>query len=268
MIRESIDAHDAFDGYKFDVYAKGSYANNTNVKSDSDVDIVVQCREVKYWDEAKPAEGGHPPSSPYSGIWTPTKLRAEVKAALETKFPGGVIAGTTAFQITPSSARVPADVVPCFTYRYYFPSGSYREGTKVFKSDGSSIVNYPQLQLENGRAKNNRTNSYYKKTVRILKRLENVLVASELADEQASYLLECLIYNCPDEYFLRPSWRSVMRGCLADIYNYTRAPEPSTNSERWHEVNGAKFLFHSAQKWNREGVYEFAKAAWDYMDFE
>lgn len=268
MIRQAIDAHEAFNGYKFDVYAKGSYANNTNVKADSDVDIVVQCREVSYWDEAKPAEGGHPPSASYKGIWTPAKLRSEVKAALEAKFPGAVVPGSTAFQITPSSARVPADVVPSFTYKYYFPSGNYREGTKVFKSDGSSIVNYPQLQLENGRAKNNRTNGFYKKSVRILKRLENVLVSKGLAEEQASYLLECLVYNCPDEYFLRDTWRGVMRECLADIYNYTLAEEPTANAERWYEVNGAKYLFHSSQKWTRQEVHQFARAAWDHMGFD
>lgn len=39
MIREAINAHDAFKGSAYSIYAKGSYANNTNVKSDSDVDI-------------------------------------------------------------------------------------------------------------------------------------------------------------------------------------------------------------------------------------
>jgi len=53
MIREAIDEHEAFDGYRssFSVYAKGSYANNTNVKSDSDVDIVVECSDACYWQE-------------------------------------------------------------------------------------------------------------------------------------------------------------------------------------------------------------------------
>lgn len=51
MIREAIDEHDGFDGYRsdFSIYTKGSYANNTNVKSDSDVDIVVECTDVCYW---------------------------------------------------------------------------------------------------------------------------------------------------------------------------------------------------------------------------
>lgn len=268
MIREAIDAHDAFKGSSFSVYAKGSYANNTNVKSDSDVDIVVECQEVLYWEDFDSSKGGHPASDPYEGEWTPEKLRAEVSAALRAKFPGAVTAGTTAFQVTSSSARVDADVVPCFTYRLYFPDGSYREGTKLFKSTGGAVVNYPKLQLENGKAKNNRTNGAYKKTVRILKRLENVMVNAGLTAELPSYLMECLIYNCPDEYFKRSTWRDVMQGCLADIFNYTLGSEPTEESERWLEVNEAKFLYFPGQKWTRSQVHAFAKVAWDYMEFD
>ena len=38
MIREAINTHDAFKGSSYKIYAKGSYANNTNVKFDSDVE--------------------------------------------------------------------------------------------------------------------------------------------------------------------------------------------------------------------------------------
>lgn len=268
MIREAIAEHDGFDGYRndFSIYAKGSYANNTNVKSDSDVDVVVECTDCCYWEEHDPAKGGHPGGSPYAGPWTPDKLREEIAAALEKKFPGSVTAGSTAFEVDASSARVNADVVPSFQYKLYFADGSYRQGTKVFKKDGSSIVNYPKLQLELGKAKNVRTNGYYKKTVRILKRLENELVSNGLTEEIASYLLECLIYNCPEEYFSRTTWRGTMQGCLADIYNHTLKAEPDDN--RWLEANGAKYLFHPSQKWTRAQVHQFASDAWNYMEFE
>jgi hypothetical protein len=268
MIRDAISGHDAFDGVSISIYAKGSYANNTNVKADSDVDIVVECCEVVYWKEHDPAKGGHPSGHPYKGIWTPDKLRSEVRSALTAKFPSAVTAGTTAFQVTSSSARMDADVVPCFTYRHYFADGSFREGTKLFKAGGGTIINYPKLQLEKGRAKNTRTNGAYRGTVRILKRLENVMVDAGLADGQASYLLECLIFNCDEKYFARSTWREAMRGCLADIYNYTQSAEPTDDSKRWVEANDAKYLFHSGQKWDRAGVFKFAKAAWEYMGFD
>jgi hypothetical protein len=84
MIRQAIDAHEPFNGYSLKVYAKGSYANNTNVRADSDVDIAVECTEALYWDESE--QGVHTPGAPYKGIWTPAKLRSELLAAMKKKF--------------------------------------------------------------------------------------------------------------------------------------------------------------------------------------
>src|SRR5437868_2224143 len=68
MIRDAIDAHRAFEDCTLTVFAKGSYANNTNVRADSDVDIAVECSEAEYWEEAEP---GLRPSSTctYQGRW-------------------------------------------------------------------------------------------------------------------------------------------------------------------------------------------------------
>lgn len=41
MIREAVQSHDAFDDCTLSVYPKGSYANNTNVRADSDVDVAI-----------------------------------------------------------------------------------------------------------------------------------------------------------------------------------------------------------------------------------
>jgi hypothetical protein len=268
MIREAINAHDAFKGSAYSIYAKGSYANNTNVKSDSDVDIVVECQEVCYWEDIDPASGGHPASTPYVGDWTPEFLRDQVQAALEAKFPGSVVAGGTAFTINSSTSRVDADVVPCFTFKEYFANGSFREGTKVFKSSGGTIDNYPNLQLANGRSKNTRTNGAYKKTVRILKRLENAMVDAGIHVEVPSYLIECLAYNCPDANVGWSTWTANVRDCLATIFNGTLGAEPSDGSSRWLEANDVKYLFHWQQKWTRESAHAFADAAWNYMEFD
>lgn len=267
MIREAISAHDAFQGVSYSVYAKGSYANNTNVRSDSDVDIAVECTEVSYFDDKDP-NADHS-GTPYTGIWTPTYLRSQVEAALRAKFPGAVdTTGSTALRVNSNTARVDADVVPCFHFIEYFAGGSTREGTRVFKKSGDFTENYSKLQLKNGTDKNNRTNTYYKKAVRVLKRLENSMVAAGVCEELPSYLMECLVYNCPDEYFGRSTWRGVMQGCLAHIFNYTLGAEPTVESERWLEVNDAKYLFFTSQKWTREQVHTFASAAWTYMGFE
>lgn len=267
MIREAVKEHAAFDDCDLKVYAKGSYANNTNVRTDSDVDIAVQCGEAIYWDEE--IKGAHPSSSSYTGIWTPSKLRSELKAALEAKFSDQVdSSGSTAFRINSSTARVEADVVPCFDYQYHFTSGTVREGTKVFKKDGTSLRNYPVQQLENGRAKNNRTKKYYKSAVRIMKRVENAMVVEDVHRVVPSFFVECLVYNCPDSVLLRSTWTDTIRDVIVHIWEGLEGSEPSDASKRWLEVNECKYLFTSDQAWTRTDGRDFAKAAWNYLGYK
>jgi hypothetical protein len=265
MIREAVANHEPFADCSLKIYAKGSYANNTNIKADSDVDIAVQCTDVQYWEEA--TDGAHPPGSgSYTGIWTPTRLRSELGAALQKKFPGQVdSSGSTAFRINSGSARVDADVVPCFDYRYYFSPTSYRDGARVFKKDGSYLENYPDQQLANGRTKNNNTNKYYKQAVRILKRVENAMVTENVHREVPSFFVECLTYNCPNSIFRRSTWTDTISGLLVYIWDELQGDEPSVERDRWLEVNECKFLFHSSQKWTRADGRDFAKAAWNYL---
>jgi hypothetical protein len=263
MIREALKEHAAFDSCDIRIYPKGSYANNTNVKTDSDVDIAVQCRDVMYYDQAVPGTVTLPT---YQGIWTPAKLRSEVQRAMAAKFPGQVdTSGSVALRINSGSARVEADVVPCFNYRYYYASGTYREGAKVFRKDGTYLINYPDQQLQNGRDKNNRTSQNYKKTVRIMKRVENAMVLDGKHKEVPSFFVECLVYRCPGEIFLRSTWTKTVRGVISHIFHSLDGAEPQVESERWREVNECKYLFDSSQAWSRADGRAFAQAAWNYL---
>src|SRR5688572_7536062 len=113
MVRDAIKAWPALSTAKLSVYAKGSYPNNTNVRTDSDVDIAVQSHAARY-------EGGAGATDVESAVWTPAKLRSEVEKALRGYFPSGQVdtSGSTAIAVHASSSRVDADVVPCFDYRY------------------------------------------------------------------------------------------------------------------------------------------------------
>ncbi|GAB3174059.1 hypothetical protein GCM10027059_45780 [Myceligenerans halotolerans] len=268
MIRQAISSHPAFNDCSLTVFTKGSYANNTNVRADSDVDIAVQCHEARYSRAASP--DARSASAPYSGIWTPDKLRSELTTALRARFPGAVdISGSTALRVDSNTARVEADVVPCFDFRYYFAAGGYREGTKVFKTNGDGVENYPVQQLENGRAKNTRTNQRYKKTVRIMKRLENEMVRHDVHGEVPSFFVECLVYNVPDKYLMRATWTDTVRGVLGHIYQELDGVEPSgQQSGRWREVSRCKYLFTPQQKWTRDDARSFAKAAWNHLGYK
>lgn len=267
MIREAVANHPAFADSPPSVYAKGSYKNNTNVRTDSDVDIAVQCHAAEYWQEQEP--GTYPPGTAYSGIWIPSRLRAELHAALRKKFSGQVDAsGSTAFRVHSGTARVDADVVPCFDYRYYLMGGTTRTGNMVFKKSGSSLVNYPDQQLANGNAKNLRTGTRYKKAVRVLKRVENAMVSNNVHRAVPSFFVECLVYNCPDPIINRSTWTEVVRGVLVHIWQGLQGLEPTDESSRWLEVNGYKYLFHPGQAWTRGDGRDFAKAAWNYLGYQ
>ncbi len=264
MIRQAIDSHAPFNDCSLKVYAKGSYANNTNVRTDSDVDIAVECTDALYWEEAE--KGIYKPGKKYEGVWTPSKLRAELVAAMRGQFSNQVDdSGSTAIQINSSSARVDADVVPCFSYRYYMTHES-RDGTKIFKNQGGSIVNHPKQQLEYGIAKNKDTGYLYKKGARLLKRIENKMSEDGAFRELPSYFIESLAFNCPNPVFDSSTWTDRLRGMLFHIWGQLQGDEPDT--ERWVEANDCFYLFHSNQKWTRNDGREFAKAAWNYFDFK
>lgn len=265
MIREAVGDHEPFEDCDLIVYAKGSYANNTNVRTDSDVDIAVHCRDVAYWGEH--TDGAHPKSDPYKGPCTPAKLRSELVSALDAKFSGQVdTSGSTAIQINSSSARVDADVVPCFTYKYYFSSGSLRKGTKIFTKAGVGFENYPDQHLSKGKDKNSATNTRFKKAVRVLKRLENAMAAAGVHPEVPSYFIECLAYNCPNSILTRSTWVETVKGILFHIWDELDGDEPTDSNARWLEVNECKYLFTSRQKWSRSDGRSFSKAAWNYLE--
>src|SRR4051812_42668330 len=72
MVTDAVTQHPTLSSAELRVYPKGSYANNTNVRRDSDVDIVVQSCDCEYYDYM-PGQVPSSPSSitPYQGEWTP-----------------------------------------------------------------------------------------------------------------------------------------------------------------------------------------------------
>jgi hypothetical protein len=217
MVKGAIDRWPAIrDGATYRVYAKGSYANNTNVRLDSDVDIVVQNGNCLYYEyngcEALPGTT----TTPYTGKWTPASWRREVLAALKNAFPTEVSgSGRVAITVDEHDGTRPdIDVVPSFDYVRYDSAdmSNAHKGSKVFPTSGASIVNYPEQQLTNGKVKNTLSGGRYKKFARALKSAENVLVKASVIDALPSYFMECLAYNVPTTSSRQaPRWRQGSR---------------------------------------------------------
>jgi hypothetical protein len=257
-------------------YAKGSYANNTNVRQDSDVDIAVEYTGLYYYDligdlkdktavDAGLSSGGA--SGPYSGTTGPKELKDDVEAAMVSAFGrAAVTRGNKAITVRETTRSLAADVVPCFTLKEFYAPGVFRQGTRIWPDTGLPIDNYPAQHLQNGRDKNSpeRTHRRFKGMVRAVKHLENEMVDNG-HPEVPSYLLECLVYNVEDGLFGHTTLYDDFRAVIATIWLGTK---PGGDGGEWFEVNGIKYLFHVWQKWTREQAHEFAARAWAYVGFE
>jgi len=92
------------------------------------------------------------------------------------------------------------------------------------------------------------------------------MVVAGVHQELPSFFVECLVYNCPDEIFLRSTWTTTVRGVITHIFNSLEGMEPTIESQRWLEASECKYLFHADQPWTRADGREFAKTAWNYLE--
>ena len=270
MVTDAVKAHAPLKTARLKVYAKGSYANNTNVRRDSDVDIVVECQACSYYDYLSGQEPATPPGTPYQGEWTPSKLRSEVTTALNDAFgPAGVDAsGKIALVVAAVPGSRPSiDVIPSFEYfRYDDPQrNTSHKGSCVWPKTGSrKIVNWPDQQLANGRAKNQRTGQRYKNFVRALKNAENVLAKADIIEAKPSYLMECLVWNVADSTLKSGTLDSGFRSTLVELW---QGLKDDGGYAEWAEPNDLKYLFRSSQKWSLSDARKVVLKTWQFLDY-
>lgn len=276
MIRKAIAADGFLSTLPLRVYAKGSYKNNTNVRRNSDVDVAIEYTGIVffgYWQSASKenvwsARGIEPYAGPLrntSGDFDIARFKNAIGAALAGAFgTGAVTRSNKVFTARESSHSLAADVIPCVTFNQHWSPTGYAEGIQLLadREPRLSIVNYPHQHYKNGVAKNKATSKRFKSVVRILKNLENLMVAEGDSLEVAAYLIESLVYNCPNDCFQESTWAAQARSVLIHIWEDT---EEESSETRWVEVNGIKYLFHESQKWTRDEARDFVHAAWQYV---
>lgn len=275
QIKAALRGASELKGFDCKVYVKGSYANNTNVRLDFDVDIAVECRSFYFYNLRGQAATTKKAAiqATFRGHVGPGSddFKEAVGSVLTKEFgQAAVIPGKIAYRIRDGKTTLPADVVPCFEYHRIYDIDSkgqlqFHEGTKIFPITGKPVINWPQQQVERGTEKNNVTGRRYKRMVRALKRLQTDLVKQNLLpDDLPSFLVECLVYNVPNQYFGHKTYFADMRDVLATIYNATLQRE---KCEDWLEVNRLKYLFRSDQPWTFEQANILSLAAWRYIGF-
>ena len=190
-------------------FLQGSYANDTNVFRDSDVDLVMRLDSTFYHDAPTlPADQLLAFNVAYSNAsYGLPEFKAEVAAWLTRNFGQGVRVGNKAIFIPGSGKRRDCDVLACAAYRYYYrytgTEDSYSPGIMFFYRNTERIVNFPEQHSDNCTRKHQDTSSWFKPTIRIYKNMRNYMVdRGTLADGVApSYFIEGLLYNVPNDKF-------------------------------------------------------------------
>lgn len=210
-IKNALSRSDNLKNRDIEIFLQGSYANSTNIKDDSDVDIVVMLKSSWVSDKSLLStqerlvyERDHIKSS-----YGASELRADIVAALREYFDNGrVELRDKLVRLHKTGGYVDADIVPAIQHRKYIKydsltKGKFVEGTRLHPLSGGSIINYPKVHKVNGSFKNTLTNGKFKPSVRQFKRLKKRLVATgEInAKDAPGYLIECLIYNVPRANF-------------------------------------------------------------------
>ena len=271
MVKDAVASSDQLKSKDIEVFVQGSYANNTNVRAESDIDICVMLKDTfydEYPDNLTKEDYGF-----VTGTNSFSTFRQNVHDALLSKFGGESIeAKNKCIEIDSNSYRVNADVVPAFQYRNYRYINSknpdqYREGIKFFSLDNEPVINYPKIHIENGRVKNNSTQRRFKRLTRILKRVRYKMIEDEVSISPGitSFLVECLIWNTPDSIITGyATWNETIRHTIVHLYNKTNEDD----SKKWGEVSEMLYLFHAKRKWTREMTNAFLVQLWNYIGYK
>ena len=267
MVREAMSASSTLTNVKKQIYAKGSYANNTNVRRDSDVDIAVDCHECIYYDSPHVSPPVSQPTA-YSGPWTPQAWRQAIVKALTDKFGADVdTSGSVAIYLPKVEGSRPSiDVVPGFHFRRYTSAdgSAWHDGSRVFPKTGAAIVNWPAQQLANGRKKNDDTGRRYKNFVRALKNAENRLVELGTIDEKPSYLMECMVYNVGNPTLVNGSLSAAFKATLQELWS---GLGNEAVWKEWLEPNRLKWAFRGDKAWTGQDAQDVVTGAWNLLEY-
>lgn len=256
-------------GTSVSIFLQGSYKNRTNVKKDSDVDIVVRHDDyyfgnTQFLSDTESQLYHQIPNAPY----TFADYKKDVETALINEFEIGTVERKDkCIKVWKNSNRVDADVVPCFVHKrlqtHLFASD---EGIELITDKGEHIISFPQQHFDNGTKKNNDTDTYFKSVVRILKNVRNDLVDQGTILDKAmpSFFLECLAWNVPDSDFAKDDFIEATKSIIYTIWNDMGN---TSKAQDYAEVSNLKWLFRGNNGRTPLQAKNFMEQAWTYLGF-
>ena len=226
---------------EFDDFLQGSYANDTNIYADSDVDIVIRLTSTYYYDasELTPDARANFDRDRVPATYELWEFKRDVAAWLTRHYGQGVRIGTKAIFIPGNGNRRDADILVAAEHRDYQSYGGFmgpqlHDGVVFETNTGRRIVNYPRQHRENLTAKNLETNSWLKRTVRVFKNMRNEMIDEGYLDQgiAPSYFIEGLLYNVPTNQFGYSHLMSVTN-CLDFIQRTASNDLLCANERHW-----------------------------------
>jgi len=266
MIREAIAADPKLNKLSYEIFGQGSYANDTNVRLNSDIDINIRLNSTFFtgYQNGKSDSDYGFESSAYSF----REYKTDVANALVNHFgAGNVRHRDKCVEVIGNSYRVQADIVPTFKYILFTENNSRREGSKFISDSGNVHYNYAKQHIENGKAKNLATGKRFKRLVRILKRIRYRMIADQapVNSNITSFLIEGLLWNVPNNIYNNElTWTGRLKESIIYIYEQSQNQQPC---KEWGEVSEYLYLFHAERKWSIENVHEFMEQLWQYVEF-
>ena len=250
------------------ILVQGSYANKTNIPSESDVDVAVILESVFY---TKYRSGVGSDAYGFSeGKISAQDFKDEVENALNKHFGYiGVERHDKCIKVIGNSYRVDADVVAAFRHRdysndYSIDEENYVKGIEIRPDSGGRIINYPEQHIKNGISKNKRTNSNYKKCVRIIKNMREDMENSgyNIPSKITSFGLESLLWNVEDSVYTEYSFN--LRFIFGSVIRFLKYD--SDSFKHYKEVNGIKKLFNDSE--STDAYKSFVSKLYDYYDYD
>ncbi|MDD3503022.1 MAG: nucleotidyltransferase [Eubacteriales bacterium] len=243
-----------------EIFLQGSYKNSTNIRGDSDVDVVVKLNDIYYYDtvELNEYEKSLFNRDFSKANYTWHDFREDVLDTLIDYYGRWIIEeGNKSIKIEKGSNRLPADVVVCTQYRKYTQynghlNNQYIEGISFFTlKDNMQIVNFPKQHYNNGVEKNRNTNGLFKPVTRIFKNMKSFLIENDYLDKTTapSYFVENLLYNVPNRHFSGTYQNTV--------YNILNWLETADVDDFLCQNNVDKLLGESARQWNIRDAAQF-----------
>lgn len=269
-VKSTLESADS--GYadkKYKVFLQGSYGNDTNIRTESDVDVVIRLDSVFYYDIEplpEPQQTAFKTTHP-AAQYTYKMFKDAVIAHLTVSFGNVVEPGEKAVLIKPSGNRRKTDVLIAAEFRRYSrywteQDESHVKGVCFFsKSDNRRIANFPGLHRDHLVNKNQSTSEWFKHIVRIFKNARVRMIEDKLIEPGSapSYYLEGLLYNVPTDCF-GGSYDASMVKCINWLYKADRSRFRCANEQyllldgnpdvSWNSTDCDNYLNSLIAMWN------------------